>query len=290
MDDVRTADYAELAFKKGPRNMRCIFCKQDSSSSRSVEHIIPESLGNAEHVLPRGVVCDPCNNYFAREVERPFLSCQPISHLRFEQGLPSKRGRVPTIPGALGLPGFVPVEITKAFHPDHTMSIVAPPEVWERVVKAGRGSLTFLASNDELPAGPIVSRFMAKVAVEAVAKRLLPLSGDMESFIDEKQFDRIRDHARRGGPITKWPISARRIYPADKLWGPDEYQLVHEFDILITERSEWFFVLAVFGLELVINYEGPDIDGYHRWLCEHGGESPLYMGKDASSDRPSSAM
>ena len=28
--------------------MRCIFCKQDSSISRTIEHIIPESLGNKD--------------------------------------------------------------------------------------------------------------------------------------------------------------------------------------------------------------------------------------------------
>jgi hypothetical protein len=27
--------------------------------------IIPEALGNSEHVRPRGEVCDGCNNYFA---------------------------------------------------------------------------------------------------------------------------------------------------------------------------------------------------------------------------------
>ncbi|HET8891812.1 MAG TPA: HNH endonuclease [Candidatus Angelobacter sp.] len=29
---------------------RCIFCKNDSSGSRSIEHILPESLGNKEHL------------------------------------------------------------------------------------------------------------------------------------------------------------------------------------------------------------------------------------------------
>src|SRR6267154_1084155 len=53
--------------------VRCIFCKQNSALSRSVEHIVPESLGNTQHILPIGVVCDACNNYLAREVEKPLL-------------------------------------------------------------------------------------------------------------------------------------------------------------------------------------------------------------------------
>ena len=39
--------------------MRCIFCKKDSSNSRSVEHIPPESLSNEEHTLPAGIVWIP---------------------------------------------------------------------------------------------------------------------------------------------------------------------------------------------------------------------------------------
>src|SRR3990167_1054713 len=77
------------------QRMRCLFCKIDSTDSKSVEHVVPESLWNTKHVLPKGVVCDPCNNYFAREVEKPFLDSPAISRLRFTQVIPNKRGRVP---------------------------------------------------------------------------------------------------------------------------------------------------------------------------------------------------
>jgi hypothetical protein len=43
--------------------MSCIFCKNDSSSSVSIEHIIPESLGNTEYFLPAGIVYDVCEYY-----------------------------------------------------------------------------------------------------------------------------------------------------------------------------------------------------------------------------------
>jgi hypothetical protein len=39
----------------------CIFCKNESPFS-SVEHIIPESLGNDIVILEKGWVCDKCNN------------------------------------------------------------------------------------------------------------------------------------------------------------------------------------------------------------------------------------
>ncbi|GMQ79286.1 MAG: hypothetical protein BMS9Abin02_1861 [Anaerolineae bacterium] len=76
--------------------MLCIFCKADSAATRSVEHIIPESLGNTDHVLPVGVVCDGCNQYFARKVERPLLESGMFRLLRADRRVPSKRGRIPT--------------------------------------------------------------------------------------------------------------------------------------------------------------------------------------------------
>lgn len=38
----------------------CIFCNQDSTESKSIEHIIPESLGKDELILDKGIVCDKC--------------------------------------------------------------------------------------------------------------------------------------------------------------------------------------------------------------------------------------
>ncbi len=40
--------------------MRYIFCKQEASTSKSVEHIIPESMGNKSNILKPGIVCDKC--------------------------------------------------------------------------------------------------------------------------------------------------------------------------------------------------------------------------------------
>jgi hypothetical protein len=58
-------------------------------------------------------------------------------------------------------------------------------------------------------------------------------------------------------------------------------EVVHEFDVLATEWGEWFLVVAIFGTEFAINYGGPEIDGYLRWLEEHNYGSPLYSGRNA---------
>jgi hypothetical protein len=74
--------------------MKCIFCKNDSSNSKSVEHIIPESLGNKSHILPKGIVCDNCNNYFARKVEKKVLEKPYFNNLRYRNFIITKRGRL----------------------------------------------------------------------------------------------------------------------------------------------------------------------------------------------------
>ena len=86
---------------------RCLFCREDSSSSVSVEHIVPESLGNTTMVLPRGFVCDRCNNYFARKVEGPFLNSPAMLALRHLEAVGNKRGRIPGMDVVLdnGMPG-----------------------------------------------------------------------------------------------------------------------------------------------------------------------------------------
>jgi len=77
--------------------VRCKFCKEDSSQSRSVEHIIPESIGNIAHTLPRCVVCDHCNGYFARKIEKPILDSGMFQILRNKREIPGKKWKNPQL-------------------------------------------------------------------------------------------------------------------------------------------------------------------------------------------------
>ena len=77
----------------------------------------PSRSGNTSLVLPKGVVCDKCNNYFAREVEKPFLESDAIRVLRFHQGLESKRRRVPSLTGLItpDIPAIVTLSSTRLY-------------------------------------------------------------------------------------------------------------------------------------------------------------------------------
>lgn len=85
----------------------CPYCKNvilfdednsNESNAKSEEHIIPFSLGNEEIVIPKGVICDRCNNYFAREIEKPFLNNKTIKQMRSYHRVPSRKNKIPATP------------------------------------------------------------------------------------------------------------------------------------------------------------------------------------------------
>ena len=263
--------------------MRCLFCKQDSSSSRSVEHIIPESLGNVDHVLPAGVVCDKCNNYIAREIEKPLLDSLYFRERRFLAGLPNKERRIPTLSG-LHLQSRTAVSLMK-MSGEEGISVGAVSEAeearWVQSIRSNeRGTLIF--PSGEMPEQRLVSRFLGKVGLEVLAKRVLKVPGGIDEVIDHPQLEELREHVRIGTPQKSWPYSHRQIYPPDFQFrdGQDIYEVVHEFDIFVTPTSEHYLVLAMFGEEFALNLGGPEIDGYEQWLQKNNDASPLYFGKN----------
>jgi len=74
--------------------MNCIFCKKNSENSKSIEHIIPESLGNKSHILDIGIVCDKCNNYFATKIEKDVLAQPYFQSLRHRNYILSKKNKL----------------------------------------------------------------------------------------------------------------------------------------------------------------------------------------------------
>ncbi|PSB25828.1 HNH endonuclease [Stenomitos frigidus] len=259
--------------------MRCIFCKNSSDSSRSVEHIIPESLGNTKQVLPRGVVCDKCNNYFARKVEKPFLDSSGITELRSFQFIPNKRGNIPFTVGYMN--GKHPVQVSPQGEGDVKAFIRVETEVFNKIINEKNGFL--IVPTGKLPEqANLVSRFLAKVAVEVLAQRLLKTLGGLDHLIDEPDFDPIRNYARLGQP-QEWAYHTRTIYNVnDKCidLSGKSHKVVYEYDLLFTPHQEGYLILALFGIELAINIGGPDVDGYIAWLTENNKASPLYIGKN----------
>jgi hypothetical protein len=80
----------------------CLYCKESDGPFTSVEHVIPESLGNQSLrgkkliLLPKGIVCDTCNNGKLAVLDNALIEFPPISWMRMRYGVRSKSGELPT--------------------------------------------------------------------------------------------------------------------------------------------------------------------------------------------------
>jgi hypothetical protein len=261
--------------------MRCIFCKGQSDNATSIEHVIPHSLGNTQYVLPRGLVCDRCNNYIARKIEQPLLAHESFRNLRAWYRIPNKRGRHPSLYGVI--PG---VGVGVNFR----LGDEGPELQLERGSDAATVKELFRNESDDVltpiifsrdmdPPQREMSRLLAKIALEVVALRMSPDPNYVERLIDDAHWDRIRRWVRFGDTFDKWPFHMRTIYPEETLMPhptKDEWvQAGYIIDLLLTRRREHFLVLILYGYEFAFNIGGPSIKGYEEWLQENNGISPL---------------
>ena len=217
--------------------MRCIFCKcSDSASSR--EHVVPESLGNTEHLAPENAVCSGCNAYFAIKIEKPVLDSPFLRFLRAERRIPNKKGR------------FI--------------------------------SIDSVGSDLSLPSQRHFSRFLGKMALEALAARLHPTPGWNEEIVDNESFEQLREYVRRDNGVI-WPFVYRTLYPANAVFENDvtSFEVLHEYDFLLIDNQHLFFVFVLFGAEFSINMTDHSSAEFLKWSEENEHASHLYSGKNA---------
>lgn len=266
--------------------MRCIFCKSPTAGCWSVEHIMPESLGNTEHVLPPEWVCDDCNNYIARKVEAPFLDSLYGRNSRFNMRVRNKRGRVPPITGLHPQSGSK-VEV-RVDENDGLVVCAAPGEDGARFVDSvtqnRRGTL-YIPAVESPSKDYNTSRFIGKVALEVLAHGFMHVPDWNEQVVDKTELDELRNYVRRGRPGFVWPVHMRRIYRPGILFTDESFSahhVLHEWDILpipaavSSEGAEFYAVIAIFGIEYAINLGGPELDGFHQWLSANNNASYLY--------------
>ena len=126
-----------------------------------------------------------------------------------------------------------------------------------------------------------MGRFLAKVGLEALALKVLSVPAWNDELADLPELDELRRFARYNeGP--EWPFTIRMLYPVNAIFGDENgaFELLHEFDILLTRDSEAYLAISLFGVEMVINLGGRENAGFRRWLEENSWTSPLYVKPD----------
>jgi hypothetical protein len=138
---------------------------------------------------------------------------------------------------------------------------------------------TLIVPVPQKPEKKLLSRLLAKVALEALALRVLDIPVALQEVVEKKELDPLRDYARRAAGPSLWPFHTRYLYPPDLVFaeaGSPPYEVLHEWTFLYTEARELYFILALFGTEYALNMGGPELDGYKVWLGNNNGRSPLY--------------
>lgn len=270
--------------------MQCVFCHKDSSTSQSVEHIIPESLGNKHHFLPKGYVCDECNHYFAIKIEKELLSQPYFVSLRFRNEILTKKGKLVRqkmiFPGALKCTDVV-MQTTE----NGIVASFDDDELYE-AIKAGKTS-KMIAPYIPEPEYPnkVMSRFLAKCAYEYFLYNMDKDKYDL--CVQEllgKETDILKDlrEYARYGIGNFWQYNQRRIYSEGYLsFKKDEnkcFETLHEMKLFPKEytrfpngyvEAEIYFVMAIFGIEYALCISDPDITEFQKWLTTNNNKSPL---------------
>lgn len=282
--------------KRRKTNMSiCIFCHKDSSTSKSIEHIIPESLGNKHHFLPKGYVCDNCNHYFAVKIEKELLAQPYFVSMRSRNEILSKKNRLvkervffhEVSRTAETVLQMKENEISLSFDDDELYDLIKKGEV-----------KTIMASYIPEPVYPntIMSRFLAKCAYEYF---LYNMGKDKYDLCVQEllgsEFDilkNLREYTRYGKG-KYWQYNQRRIYSEGSCFFNNNsgiyYELLHEMKLFSKEHkcypngyveAEIYFVMCIGGIEYAICISDPNISEYQKWLEEHNGISPLTDGTE----------
>lgn len=196
-----------------PPEANCLFC-QANGPFNTLEHVIPESLGNNDLLLVKEV-CDKCQNYFGKEVERYVLAKTPIAFWRVFLGIETKARNFPSID--LSQPrkesGIYPSthqlhdDIGYTFHEDGSVSVdIDDPQTIRSILDGSRNDFRLVISPKMLF---MMGRFFCKVGIEILCVAD-PEKARSESFLN------ARNYARHGK--LPRPEGFGQDSPSQELW------------------------------------------------------------------------
>jgi hypothetical protein len=181
----------------------CLYCRSSGPFSTR-EHVVPESLGNDDLVLI-GEVCDACQRYFGKEVEKfvlektPFAVWRVLLHVRTKKGLlpaidtsqPERdKGRMPDLHPRHDNVGFTA-------HNDGSVSVeIGEDEIIRDIIQGGKKDFKLVLTPKKLF---MLGRFVGKVGLGILA------TSDAARARD-RRFDRLRRYARYGDFKGIWPL------------------------------------------------------------------------------------
>ncbi|MDY6873170.1 MAG: HNH endonuclease [Chloroflexota bacterium] len=232
----------------------CLFCGNEGPYN-TIEHIVPESLGNDEDYLTK-MVCDNCQNYLGREVEKLALEKTPIAIWRVLLGLKNKKGSLPSIDLITQEKGRLPAshELTDRIgftaHKDWSTSVdIFDPLIIQSIKNKEKNSFNLILTPWHLS---IMGRFLGKMGLEYIAMNNFDLA-------QSASFDEMRNFVRDGFVNKIWPIYWGKSGDLKKLKSPINKvenfleQEIHcySYSIGISKKDEYIFAFLM-GTDLML--------------------------------------
>ncbi len=211
---------------------KCIYCLKSDNTFQSEEHIFPEGLGNDEAVLPKGCVCDRCNNETLSGLDSYLMEFEPIAFLQVQYVSYTKSGKLPKA-------NFHNMTIEQT-QPRHIKITAKDKSGWmSNKQELGDGWVTWNMNFKGKPVNPIrLGRSLYKIALGFVA-----LNQGVEVALSPR-FDLARDY-----------INGKTSFPNNVLIStsiqPHPYLRVTHKDL----ESGTPFVLDIFGIIFMFNLE-----------------------------------
>ena len=189
---------------------KCIFCLQSGDIFHTVEHIVPESLGNTDDIL-MNCVCDKCQNYFGREIENYILNKTPFGFWRTIAGTLNKKGKSPFFdfsqnPKSKVVPDFnsytdngvilYPADNERIFE-----AVITNQSLFENINNGTKKCFNLVMTPKMLI---YMGRFLGKIALEYWSKTY----GD---DVYRKDLDQIRKYVRYGTTQYIWSIMQNHL-------------------------------------------------------------------------------
>ena len=235
----------------------CLFCSSSSGPFTTIEHPIPESLGNDEMFIEPGWVCDTCNHYFGTKVEAAALNYPPFGIERVAARVPTKKGKLPHFHSETGL-WLLPSDFRDVLilGVDREDQLLSHPGLSE-------GYLTF-------PHDPRQDFYIARMLIK-MGLELLTQADEIDPY--DSSFDNARRFARYGSPGTFWEFGFA-VYPRrddltisermDEHLGPLVTHQLYEYSAgQLSDGSTGFcFVYSVFVFSTLLST--PFIEEYLR--------------------------
>jgi len=181
--------------------MSCLFCITGTDFN-TVEHIIPESMGNDDLIL-NGEVCDKCQNFFSH-IENYVLRNTPIGFWRILLGIKTKGRKLPSVDFTKKVTskGVFPDSherhdnIGFIAHEDFSTELIASNSIENYINNVGEGRLHYVITPKVIFE---LGRFLGKIGLELICSQ-------DTSFARSNNFDEIRKYVRYGTQKELWTI------------------------------------------------------------------------------------